>query len=497
MCPPDSSPSPSSYNYQATFSRSLGYKPIRFQQNNENQHDTNYIKDAQYPMRNPNITPVIESVKNSSLFAHAPLGEAAPLLAQAEGGDSLDQLLPVGSIRASIFNLCSATLGCGALALPFAFQGCGLLLATALLLVGAFVSIYSIRLLIECRDATLLNSYEDIAIEYFGKPMTLFVEWNIILFCFGTCVAYIVAVGDIIYPVAVALLGQQTAPTHTALIIAFVLCIMFPLSFVSKINSLRYSSMAGVLAIVFLVAAVALRAAQRIANGYDWGAVVWFNWDVRSIFTSIPIMLFAFTCQVNVFSIYTELHRPSIRRMSRVVHRGFIVNTIIYLVIGIFGALHYGRSTLPDILQNLSLSDPLMAFAQLGVGLTVVLAFPLNIYPARFTIEMMFFGRQSPSLFRFVGLTCLLVFGSLALAVYTPSINSVFALLGSTTSAVVCFILPAMYYLRVFPASAKSVDARSSFLSERAKARFLLVFGVALGVVCTAVAIEGMINDAQ
>ena len=42
-----------------------------------------------------------------------------------------------GSVRGSVFNLCSATLGAGALALPYAFSRAGWLLGTIMLLIGA------------------------------------------------------------------------------------------------------------------------------------------------------------------------------------------------------------------------------------------------------------------------------------------------------------------------------------------------------------------------
>ena len=42
-----------------------------------------------------------------------------------------------GSVRGSVFNLCSATLGAGALALPYAFSRAGWLLGCIMLLLGA------------------------------------------------------------------------------------------------------------------------------------------------------------------------------------------------------------------------------------------------------------------------------------------------------------------------------------------------------------------------
>ena len=43
-----------------------------------------------------------------------------------------------------------------------------------------------------------------------------------------------------------------------------------------------------------------------------------FHDDLLSVVQAAPIIMFAFTCQVNVFSIYDELEKQSMRRMSQV-----------------------------------------------------------------------------------------------------------------------------------------------------------------------------------
>jgi len=87
----------------------------------------------------------------------------------------------------------------------------------------------------------------------------------------------------------------------------------------------------------------------------------------EDVFVAIPIVMFAFTCQVNVFSIYTELQRPNIRRMTRVVKRSVGITFIIYCLIGLFGFLQFLDSTKDDILHNYSVTSPGIAVARAGV----------------------------------------------------------------------------------------------------------------------------------
>lgn len=59
-----------------------------------------------------------------------------------------------GSIRGSVFNLAGATLGAGALSLPYAVAVSGLGFAVSQLLLAAILTIYTIRLLIRAGDIT-------------------------------------------------------------------------------------------------------------------------------------------------------------------------------------------------------------------------------------------------------------------------------------------------------------------------------------------------------
>jgi hypothetical protein len=105
-----------------------------------------------------------------------------------------------GSLWGTVFNLCAATLGAGALSLPHAIAAMGLVPGLILLTITAFATHYSIVLLVACLDATNARSFEDLSVQVFGKLTGHLVEASIIVFCFGTCVAYTVAVGDILNP---------------------------------------------------------------------------------------------------------------------------------------------------------------------------------------------------------------------------------------------------------------------------------------------------------
>jgi amino acid permease len=161
-------------------------------------------------------------------------------------------------------------------------------------------------------------------VNIFGRVMGFIVELNILVFCFGTAVAYIIAVGDILEPVLIMtgldrqILGIKTKETswmslstnnhventfspssssssledgltssqiHTLRVLSmvtFFTLIMFPLSLLEKINSLRFTSFFGVAAIIYLVFSTGLSSIQYLIQfGYteSWGKAPMFIMD--------------------------------------------------------------------------------------------------------------------------------------------------------------------------------------------------------------------------
>lgn len=86
----------------------------------------------------------------------------------------------------TVFNMCSATLGAGALSLPYAFEQVGAAGGVCLLLVTAAASYHSIVLLIGAISVTGARSYEDLSVRMFGRWVGVLVELNIVAFCYGT-----------------------------------------------------------------------------------------------------------------------------------------------------------------------------------------------------------------------------------------------------------------------------------------------------------------------
>lgn len=126
-------------------------------------------------------------------------------------------------------------------------------------------------------------------------------ELNILIFCFGIAVAYLVTLGDILTPLGELCFGAQSMFAQRWVLMLISCCsIMLPLSMLKDISSLQFSSILGVFSIIFLVVAVCIRSimqanAQGIPDDISWGINLTKGPDFM---LSVPIVMFAFTCQV-------------------------------------------------------------------------------------------------------------------------------------------------------------------------------------------------------
>lgn len=182
---------------------------------------------------------------------------------------SLNPSIPICPSPGAISNLCSATLGAGALSLPYAFSLTGLVPGVLLLLLSGYLTILSIDVIISSCVHTKLYKYEDVALRLAGKPASRALEASLLIFCFGTAVAYIVAVGDIIDQGVRTVIQsgndeqEDGLYTRERVMILYWLLVMFPLSLQRHMEGLERFSSLGVLSIIFLVLAAVIHSIEH------------------------------------------------------------------------------------------------------------------------------------------------------------------------------------------------------------------------------------------
>ena len=413
----------------------------------------------------------------------------------------------------AVSNLCSATLGAGVLALPYALKQAGLVWGAVLLLISAISTLYSLQLLVTACHVLHEYTYEGIVQTCLGKRARTITEISILLFCGGCAVAYVITVGDI--------LGALHLPRQVCMILVWTTT-MFPLSLLKTMTSLQAASGVGIFSIGLLVVVAIIhllhdskeQQQQQMLPSFE--SLLWPANGMTSVLMACPLVLFAFSCQVNVCAIYKELNDKP--HMTRVLWVAVTVCAILYTAISLAAYLDFTTSVQPNVLQNYcpSSSHPLIQMAFGGMTVAVVMAFPLNIFPTRVTLEGLYEKKKKKhhhneaevELALSVGtnevvepllllslpqsyyneedqvpfnwsshfLITLGICGTvLGLALVAPNISVVFGLLGGTTSSILGFILPGLVGMKV--------DAHPG------RAQLLVVIGVVIGILTTAVTV--------
>ena len=278
----------------------------------------------------------------------------------------------------AVANLCSATLGAGVLSLPFAFSQAGLLCSLLLLSSAAAATSYSIHILAKSCEYYQLYTYESLVQHVLTSPkLRTTVELCIVLFCEGCAVAYCIAVRDILQQ----LRPHQNSKLELALVWSLA---MLPLSLLPSMRSLQCSSAVGMASIGTLVFAAAVHwfedccekhhapdddsnstnttnitfilLQEQQQHPVDWSSLLWPAHGLQSVLTACPIILFAFSCQVNVCAIYQELpvttgphHKLSL--MQRVTQTAVGLCATLYLAISCIGLADF-QVVQPNLLNN-------------------------------------------------------------------------------------------------------------------------------------------------
>lgn len=248
-------------------------------------------------------------------------------------------------------------------------------------------------------------------------------------------------------------------------------------------------------------------------------SLLWPTNGVTSVLMACPLVLFAFSCQVNVCAIYQELDNKP--HMNRVLLVAVTVCAILYTTISLAAYWDFSNQIHPNVLQNYCPNNLLIQMAFLGMTMAVVMAFPLNIFPTRVTLEGLYEKQQQQQhhihseveLASSAGtsgvepllmprsyhdddddddipfhwwshffITLAICGVTLLLALVAPNISVVFGLLGGTTSSILGFILPGLVGMKV--------DAHPG------RAHMLVVVGVVVGMLTTAVTVYSTFTTA-
>jgi len=170
---------------------------------------------------------------------------------------------------------------------------------------------------------------------------------------------------------------------------------------------------------------------------------------------AIPLFINAFTCQPQLFSIYNDLRKPTLRRLDSATSIAFVVCGVLYIVMGVSGYVTYGSSVTSDLLGTYPLNSE-VTVARLGIAFVLAVSYPLLMHPTRDAVyqNIVYFGNVDPlSKFGVIiyYVTCtVLVAITFIVAIIKVKIDVILTLSGAVSTANLMFTLPAVFYWFLF-----------------------------------------------
>ncbi|XP_032802043.1 putative sodium-coupled neutral amino acid transporter 11 isoform X1 [Petromyzon marinus] len=387
-----------------------------------------------------------ERVKSSPQDVHASDREALfPREVEDEDSRTGTSDLPSASL-----NVLNSIIGAGIIGLPYALKQAGFPLGLLLLVVVAYVTDYSIILLIKSGSLSGTTTYQSLvhsAFGYFGYIVLSLLQFT---YPFIAMVSYNVITGDTLTKVFERIpgVGEEhiLANRYFIIFLTSVFCTL-PLSLFRDVAQLGKVSLISVFFTLFILIVVVVRAftlgPQIPASMNAW------TFAQPNVVQAVGIMAFAFICHHNTFIIYGSLEQPSLSNWSRVTHVSVLSALIISLILAACGYATFTGFTQGDIFENYCKNDDLVTAGRFCYALSILLTFPIECFVTREVFENVFFASAPWSRVRHTIVTVVIVAAATAASVSTDCLGIVLELNGVLCASPLVFILPAACYLRL------------------------------------------------
>ncbi|CBY02436.1 hypothetical protein IAQ61_007029 [Plenodomus lingam] len=378
----------------------------------------------------------------------------------------------------SVINLANTILGAGLLAMPSALSKMGVFLGIFVIAWAGMTAGFGLYLQTRCARYVDRGHVSFATLSQLTYPnLSIIFDAAIAIKCFGVAVSYLIIIGDLMPGVVKGFApgaGEMTFLVDRQFWITAFMLIVIPLSFLRRLDSLKYTSVIALFSIAYLVILVVAHFIKGDTLA-DRGTVRVFEWagPVPAL-AAFPVIVFAYTCHQNMFSILNEIADNSHFRTTTVIFASIGGACGLYILTGITGYLSYGD----NIRGNIVSMYPTAAASTIGrlaIVILVMFSYPLQIHPCRASIEACLKWRPrrrntpdtSPSRtslmttnpspkpaaemsdLRFAIISTVLVVLSFITAMTVSSLEKVLAYVGSTGSTTISFILPGLFYYKI------------------------------------------------
>ncbi|CAE6512315.1 unnamed protein product [Rhizoctonia solani] len=258
------------------------------------------------------------------------------------------------------------------------------------------------------------------------------------------------------------------------------LAFLAPLCFLHRLDSLRHTSYVALFSVFYLVCIVIFCYWSPPEGTVKPGPIHIIHFD-KSFISTFPVQVFAYTCAQNLFPIYNELKSNTQPRMNTVIFTSIFSATATYEIIAVFGYLTFGSKVGPNIIAMYPSTTIFIAIGQFAIVVMVMFSYPLQVHPCRGCLDKVIGGKKKVdtpsssetqsldeaeqdeaevldphgshgkmSKARHVALTSAIVGFGFAIAYFVDDLQLILSFVGSTGSTTISFILPGLFYFKLF-----------------------------------------------
>ncbi|EOB12155.1 Putative amino acid permease [Nosema bombycis CQ1] len=344
----------------------------------------------------------------------------------------------------SIFiNLLKTTMGCGILKYPTLYYEYGIIPALILTVISAFASYCGIFLYIDLNDKYGLGNTLSTVSLHFAPYLKVLADIVVIAKCYMVGVAYLIYIGEQL----VFLLKYFMIDLSPKIALGIVLALISPFIFISKIDKLKYTSTAGLVAILMLVSASYYRLkSNEIPHSisYDTGN--------RSYIKNLCHFVFSFTCHQNIFTLQNSMENYNKRHLKITSGFSFVSAVVIYSIFGWISYIALGNNLKTSYLEAQP-EDHLKVAISIFYICLVSLSIPLQTNPCKSyllnAVNPDFLVKESYFYVR-TGFSLFLTLSIYIFAICGINFDKICGFVGGTFSTFMCFIFAAVYHFLSF-----------------------------------------------
>ncbi|KAH8816874.1 transmembrane amino acid transporter protein-domain-containing protein [Xylogone sp. PMI_703] len=380
-------------------------------------------------------------------------------------------------------NLVNTIIGAGTLAMPAAMSHMGITLGVIVILWAGLTSAFGLYLQTQCARYLDRGSSSFFALSQLTYPNAAVIfDAAIAIKCFGVGVSYLIIIGDLMPGVVQGFnpnAGSVEFLVDRHFWVTVFMLVVIPLSFLRRLDSLKYTSVVALVSIGYLVILVVYHFAKGDTLA-ERGDVLVFQWaGLIPTLKSFPVVVFAYTCHQNMFSILNEIKDNSHTSTTSVIGASIGSAASVYILVAITGYLSFGSNVAGNIVGMYAPSVA-STIGKAAIVILVMFSYPLQVHPCRASVDAVLKWRpnalklsdspngspartrpllsSSPARprkndsideLRFAIITTVIIVLSYIVAMTVSSLDKVLAYVGSTGSTSISFILPGLFYYKI------------------------------------------------